>query len=226
MTPTMSGAPRLISVLLALGAAAYTAWVLEAVLATGLDPGGTYVSELAATDQPLGTLFRTTDLAAGMMFLAAAVIALRREPRRAPWATFGWAGMAVFGAATAIDSRLPLSCAATDDTGCAAREAAGLVPVTHMAHVVSSAVAMGGALVAVAALTLAARRYGRWAPVARFGPHLLAGELLATVWTLAAVAAFETGWGQWYLGAGQRLQVLLIAVWTAVLAYAVRERTV
>ncbi|MFD9610110.1 DUF998 domain-containing protein [Streptomyces sp. NPDC059083] len=252
--------------LLALGALAYTAWLLEVLVVTGLDPVRTYVSELAAADQPLGGLFRATDLAAGLLVLAGALTGLaagretrrrgpgtgpgpgtepgprapswagapssaalrssaarpswarRPGPRRRPWLLTGWVALAVFGAATAVDSRLPLSCAPTADPACAARETAGLVPATHTAHAVSSGLAMTGALVALVALTVAARRYGRWPALARTGPVLVALELAATAWTLAAVAAFEAGRGIWSLGAGQRLQVLLVAVWLAVLA--------
>ncbi|MFJ5075516.1 DUF998 domain-containing protein [Streptomyces sp. NPDC088553] len=272
---------RASAALLALGALAYTAWVLEAVLRTGLDPVRTYVSELAASDQPFGTFFRATDLVSGTLILAGAVLgwagtrppgtrpsgargSRTRGPGRAgppapgrvgtpesgesaapgsgrvggsgagragapeagrvwwgrePWAVLGWGALALFGAATVADSRLPLSCAATADPACAARETAGLVPATHTAHAVSSGLAMTGALVALVALTMAARRYGRRRPLARTGPVVVALELAATVWTLAAVAAFEAGKGTWALGAGQRLQVLLVAVWLAVLAY-------
>ncbi|OKJ50212.1 hypothetical protein AMK27_34520 [Streptomyces sp. CB02009] len=263
---------RASAALLALGALAYTAWVLEAVLRTGLDPVRTYVSELAASDQPFGTFFRATDLVSGALVLAGAVLGwagtwrrgtrgighretrgsghrwaseagpageswavrrpaseaagpgtldagpLRRRVRE-PWSVLGWGALALFGAATVADSRLPLSCAATTDPACAAREAAGLVPATHTAHAVSSGLAMTGALLALVALTVAARRYGRGRPLARTGPVVVALELAATVWTLAAVAAFEAGKGTWALGAGQRLQVLLVAVWLAVLAY-------
>ncbi|WP_267245279.1 DUF998 domain-containing protein [Streptomyces sp. PR69] len=222
-------AARPAALLIALGAVAYTAWVLEVVVATGLNPVQTYVSELAAADQPLGGLFRATDLAAGLLVLAGAVTALwgGGPSRRTVWAVVGWAGLALFGAATAVDSRLPLSCAPTADPVCAARETAGLVPATHTAHAVSSALAMTGALLGVVALTVAARRGGRPSPLARVGPALVALELAATVWTLAAVAAFEAGRGTWALGAGQRLQVLLVAAWLAVLALTVvRERTV
>ncbi|MFJ3094317.1 DUF998 domain-containing protein [Streptomyces hydrogenans] len=238
---------RASAVLLFLGALAYTAWVLEVVVRTGLDPVRTYVSELAAADQPLGGLFRATDLAAGLLVLAGAVAGLlaTRAPAgpapdpgvprwartdtgaaaRRPWLLVGWYALALFGAATALDSRLPLSCAPTVDPECAARETAGLVPATHAAHAVSSGLAMTGALVAMVALTVAARRYGLWRPLARTGPALVALELAATAWTLAAVAAFEAGRGLWSLGAGQRLQVLLVAVWTGVLAVSVaRER--
>ncbi|MFG3283729.1 DUF998 domain-containing protein [Streptomyces sp. NPDC048111] len=212
---------RPVAVLLALGALAYTAWVLELLLRTGLDPVQAYVSELAAADQPLGGLFRATDLAAGLLVLAAAVCALLRCDRRR-WSLTGWAGLALFGAATAVDSRLPLSCAPTADPVCAARETAGLVPATHTAHAVSSSLAMLGALVGVVALTVAARRHGWWPGLSgRVGSVLVGLELLATAWTLSAVAAFQAGRGTWALGAGQRLQVLLVALWLGVLAWSV-----
>ncbi|MFC8265653.1 DUF998 domain-containing protein [Streptomyces cinereoruber] len=234
---------RTAAALLALGALAYTAWVLEVLVRTGLDPVRTYVSELAAADQPLGGLFRATDLAAGLLVLAGALTGLagawrasggpesgsggrtgqgpgaHGHARRDPWALGGWIALAVFGAATVADSRLPLSCAPTVDPVCAARETAGLVPATHAAHAVSSSLAMTGALAALVALTVAARRHDRRLPLARTGPVLVALELAATAWTLAAVAAFEAGKGIWALGAGQRLQVLLVAVWLAVLAH-------
>ncbi|GHF62376.1 hypothetical protein GCM10018790_45500 [Kitasatospora xanthocidica] len=218
-----------VAALLLLSAVAYTAWVLEVVLSTGLDPVQAYISELAAEDQPLGGLFRATDLVAGLCLLAAAGAALgtglaagwadRLRHRR--WALVGWSALALFGAATAADSRLPLSCTPTSDEMCAARETAGLVPATHTAHAVTSSLAMAGALTALVALTVAARRYGRWPPVRRFGPWLLGAELLATGWSLAAIAAFQAGHGHWALGAGQRLQVLLVALWLAVLALGV-----
>ncbi|MFF2661390.1 DUF998 domain-containing protein [Kitasatospora sp. NPDC058032] len=216
--------------MLLLSALAYTAWVLEVVLSTGLDPVQAYLSELAAEDQPLGGLFRATDLVAGLAVLAAAVLALAafHAPARARaaargWAVAGWAGLALFGAATAADSRLPLSCAPTSDEMCAARETAGLVPATHTAHAVTSSLAVLGALGGLTALTVAARRHGWWPPVRRYGPWLLGAELVATGWSLGAIAAFEAGHGTWALGAGQRLQVLLVALWLALLAAALHS---
>ncbi|MGW7443703.1 DUF998 domain-containing protein [Kitasatospora sp. NPDC054795] len=211
-----------VATLLLLSAVAYTAWVLEVVLSTGLDPVQAYISELAAEDQPLGGLFRATDLAAGLCLLAAAGTALATgrvgASRRHRWALAGWSALALFGAATAADSRLPLSCAPTSDEMCAARETAGLVPATHTAHAVTSSLAMAGALTALVSLTVAARRYRCCPGVRRFGPWLLGAELLATGWSLASIAAFQAGRGTWALGAGQRLQVLLVALWLGLLA--------
>ncbi|MFE4514008.1 hypothetical protein ACFRMQ_07390 [Kitasatospora sp. NPDC056783] len=50
---------------------------------------------------------------------------------------------------------------------------------------------------------------------------LLGAELLATGWSLASIAAFQAGHGTWALGAGQRLQVLLVALWLGLLALGV-----
>ncbi|MGW5732206.1 MULTISPECIES: DUF998 domain-containing protein [Streptomyces] len=226
ITPTERRATRAgaVSALLTLGAVAYSAWLLEAFLGTGLSPLSSYVSELAARDQPFGTLFRTTDLIAGLLVLAGAVGALLWLPRR--WSTVvGWAGLALFGAATAVDSRLAMSCAPTADAACAARERAELLPATHAAHVVSSGVAMTGALVGLVALTFAARRHGLLPSLAKpAGMLLVLLELAATVWTLASIAAFDAGYGTWALGLGQRLQVLLIALWLGYLARAVVRR--
>ncbi|MGW0749483.1 DUF998 domain-containing protein [Streptomyces sp. NPDC002587] len=216
-----------VAVLIGLGAAAYTAWVLEVVLSTGLNPIETYVSELAAQNQPLGGLFRATDFTAGLLAFTGGLLALLRLVRhvesRRPWAVTGWAGITLFGAATAADAWLPLSCAPTVDPVCAARETAGLVPATHQAHAVSSSLAMTGALVGLVALTVAARRYGWLRPLARYGPALVALELLATIWTLSAIALFTAGRGTWALGAGQRLQVLIVALWLGLLAYSVHR---
>ncbi|MGV9879954.1 DUF998 domain-containing protein [Streptomyces sp. NPDC003006] len=212
-------AHAVVPALLLLGTLLYTTWTIEAFLPTGLSPLQAYVSELAAHDQPYGMFFRTADLLAGLLVLAGAVGALVWLPCRGP-AVAGWAGIALFGAATAADSRLPLSCAPTADAGCAAREAAGAVPWTHSAHAVSSSLAVGGALLGMVLLTLAARRgVGAWPALARTGPVLVVLEVAASGWTLASVAALEAGRGTWGLGVGQRLQVLFIAVWIVVLAW-------
>ncbi|MBV1941014.1 DUF998 domain-containing protein [Streptomyces sp. BV286] len=206
------------AVLLALGALTYTAWALEAVLPTGLSPVHAYVSELAAADQPYGTLFRTTDLVAGVLVAAGGLLALRERPRGRPGALVGRAALVLFGTATAVDSRLPLSCTPTADPVCAAQERTGLVPWAHSAHTVSSTVALCAVLVAMVALTPTARRRAPGPPPARSGVGLVVLELGATAWTLAAIAALETGHGDWGVGLAQRLQVGVVAIWLGVLA--------
>jgi hypothetical protein len=77
------------------------------------------------------------------------------------------------------------------------------------------------------ALTHAARRHAPATPLARLGRPLVVLELAATVWTLAAVTALETGHGNWSLGIAQRLQLGVMAVWFGTLALSVlRHRPV
>ncbi|MFJ2769995.1 DUF998 domain-containing protein [Streptomyces sp. NPDC087300] len=221
-----SAAARAVAFLLLLGALAYSTWLVEALLPTGLSTLSSYVSELAAEDQPYGTFFRTADLLGGLFVLMGAVAALVWLPRRAV-TTVGWAGLVLFGAATVADSRLPLSCAPTADAACVARERAGEVPWTHAAHAFSSSTAVVGALIGMVVLTFAARRgAAAWRLLARTGPAVVAVELAATVWTLASVAAFDAGHGTWWLGVAQRLQLLSIAVWIALLACSLRSAAV
>ena len=188
---------RLIGALLLLGAAAYTAWVLEDFLVARLHPVHGSVGEPAAQHRPLGGIFRATDLVAGLAVLGGCVIALVRlpaGPRRLRVA--GWVPLALFGAATAV-------------------------PALPAAHGVTGPLAVLCALAGLVTLTVAARRYGCLPRLARIGPYLVAAELGATVWTLASVAALEAWRVRWALGAGQRAQVALIAAWLAVLGTSV-----
>lgn len=93
-----------VAALLGLGALTYSAWALEAVLTTDLAPAHTYVSELAARNQPHGSLFRTTDLLAGTLVWAAGLLASLRPPFPGRWTRAGWVALVLFGTATAVDS--------------------------------------------------------------------------------------------------------------------------
>nr|WP_248490097.1 DUF998 domain-containing protein [Tsukamurella sp. PLM1] len=140
-------------------------------------------------------------------------------------------GMVLLGVATICDALLPLSCTPTADTACAAREAAGLVPLTHAGHAFSSGAAGFGGVVAVVGWILWRRgTRGPNPPGAgsgASGPNrtrpgfdsalaaLAAGiaYLAATGWTLAAMVEPAL-----YLGLAQRLQILALTVWLALVA--------
>lgn len=102
-TPSARHAWR-VAALTGLGAAAYTAWVLEVVLSTGLNPIRTYVSELAAQDQPLGGLFRATDFTAGLLVFAGGLLALVRLAR---YAACGARGPSSAGPGSPCSARPP-----------------------------------------------------------------------------------------------------------------------
>lgn len=213
--------------LLVLCAVFYSAWLGEFALSSGADPIRTYVSELAAVDQPYGAFFRTTDLLAGVFAGVAAFFALL-STRRSPWATAGWAALGVFGAATAVDSRFPLSCAPVADRGCYERDAAGLAPVDHVVHAVTSSVAAASALAAMTTLTIStvmAARHGRTSVLGRYGPPVVIAQWGTGLWLMCAVIAFYARHINLWLGLAERVQGLLIAIWLVLLAAEVARGT-
>lgn len=189
----------------------YASWLLGTGLNPGLDEVYGYVSELSARDQPGSVLFRATDAGAGALAVLAAVLGARRCP--GVWARAGWAGLAVFGAATAVNGTLtPMDCATFVDSGCALREAFGLLSPAHRMHSVTSSLAGGGALLGMAGLGMAARTGARSLPGPRWALAFSAVTALATAGTL--VALLTGGWA----GVLQRLQLLVISGWLLALA--------
>ncbi|MFG3283401.1 DUF998 domain-containing protein [Streptomyces sp. NPDC048111] len=213
-----------VSVLLAASVLLYSAWLTEFLLMAGPDPLHTYVSGLAALDMPHGALYRTTDLLAGICAIAATALPLPGSPARRPWVSAGWWAFGVFGAATVMDSRFPLSCRLVADRACYDRDAAGLAPVAHSVHATTSAVATAAALAAMTALTVAARRYGLWPALARHGHRILLAQWAVNVWLMIATFSFM-GWhiNPW-VGLAERLQELLLAAWTLLLAASLARR--
>lgn len=199
------------------GAVLYSSWLLEWVLPTGLDPSRAYVSELAALDQPYGLLFRTGDLLTGVVLAATAGLALTLRPRRV-LTTIGWIGLAVFAVSTALDSRMPLACSAHASAACAAREQAGLLDESRLAHALTSVGAATAAGVSVLAVIVAAYRY-RWPHLLRWvGIAIVVTYLLGNAWTLFAIDMDGRGDEVWLLGYAQRLQLVAVTGWIVYLA--------
>ncbi|MFF3066510.1 DUF998 domain-containing protein [Oerskovia sp. NPDC057915] len=160
-------ASRLVTVaqvLLTLAGILYVGVVLEAAAGWPLDPARSYLSELAALDQPTSALFRGTDLASGALVVAGlTVLGVAHRRRRAtgrPAAslvqrvTF-WA-LVAFGLATMADALLPLDCALSVGS-CAAREEAGHLSAAHHAHTFSSVASGISSFVASAGIVWLAR---------------------------------------------------------------------
>lgn len=205
------------------GTALYSAWLIAPLLGSELSPLTSFVSEVGATGQPYAHLFRATDLLAGTAFVVAAVLARRAAGPLPRFALIALAGLAALGAATMCDSLLPLSCTPTADAACAAREAAGDVPFTHAGHAVSSGIAGFAGFVAVVAWGLwrrsAARGAARGFDGARWALGLGLAYLLSTAWTLAAMLEPAL-----HLGLAQRVQVLSLTAWLALLATSPRAQ--
>lgn len=168
----------------------YSAWAPGQFATPAVNRTEGYVSELAARDQPWSVLFRLSDALAGLACLAGVAL----TPRvRAEWP--GWLALAAFAVLTMVDSAFPLDCAALSDPSCER----GPVSFSHQAHTVTSALAVTGALAAMVLLARSWRSLAAWL--------LVGAGLLATVLTLAAVAAGHL------VGLAQRAQVAVIAVW-------------
>ncbi|KXO98273.1 DUF998 domain-containing protein [Tsukamurella pseudospumae] len=199
------------------GAVLYSTWLIASLLGSELSPLTSFVSEVGASGQPYAKLFRATDLLAGTAFVVAGALAWRAA-RPAPWTARGaLIGLLVLGAATMCDALMPLSCTPTADAACAAREAAGLVPFTHVGHAVSSGIAGFGGVVAVLGWALWRRGSGFDGARLPLGAGL--AFLLATAWTL--VAMLEPAL---YLGLAQRAQILALTLWLVLVALPPRAR--
>jgi hypothetical protein len=107
-----------------------------------------------------------------------------------------------------------MDCAPSMDTGCALRERAEQVSFSHQFHSVTSSVVIFSGIVAILALSLAARRYGWWPALARWGWMLAIAEACCAVATLVLMLL-----GQW-LGLAQRIQVTILCLALFVIAWA------
>ncbi|MFC5722844.1 DUF998 domain-containing protein [Streptomyces gamaensis] len=200
---------------------AYSAWILEYFLDTGLSYSHAFVSELSARDQPYRWLFGGADAVAGVLATAAAAVMLALRPPRDHWATTGWLGLAVFGISTAADVLLfPLDCAVSQSTECRVAEDAGRVSLGHQIHTGTSALAGTGLCTAAVTLSVAVRGKRRLSPLTGpVGRWLVGGLIVATVATLVLVP-FAYGHG-----VPQRAQVGLATCWLVAAGLAVRRAT-
>lgn len=235
-----SGYSGLIILLPLAAAVLYLTWLVEPLVGGGLDPVRSYVSELSADGQPWARAFRAGDALSGGLISWWAIS--RARAASGALAIAGWVGLAVFGVATVADAAFPLSCTPTHDPACRADEAAGLVPLHHSLHTVTSVVAGFALALATVLLTagqgrrspgvvrqrqaaapdrpLVRARAGRlstrpssaWTPMSLLVPAC--GYLLGTGWTLWEVARLGTDPNaQSLVGAAQRLQVASAALW-------------
>lgn len=203
-------ADRVIGWALVVAGVVYSAFVVTPLLGTRLDPARSYVSELAALDQPHDLVFRTVDALVGLVVVAAAVHLVRRPGTRA----VRWAGVALglFGVATLLDAAAPMTCAPSADAACAAAEASRSALVFGV-HEVTSVAANGAAILAVVLLAVARSR-GRTAsqPASPLEGAMLVGLPLVAVPGLLVVLEETVGLGlAGVVGWVQRVQVLALS---------------
>jgi hypothetical protein len=155
-------------VLAAVAGVSYTAWILEFLLSPDIDVVDGYVSELSARGQPYRLVFSAGDFTTGVLTVGVALAALLMLRRR-PWAVAGWSALGLFGLWAIGDSVFSMDCAPSIDTTCALRERADQVSFSHQFHSVTSSLVIFFGIAALLALSIAARRYGWWPALARWG---------------------------------------------------------
>ncbi|CAM3811993.1 hypothetical protein GCM10009799_07240 [Nocardiopsis rhodophaea] len=188
-------------------AVSYSAWLVEFVLPTGIDPGLSFVSELSAADAPFGALFRATDRVSGVLAIVCALAGLAWGSR-GRWSRVLWLGLLLFGGATFADTILTMDCMVSADAVCAAKERAGELSAAHTAHSYSSSVSGTAGLVGAGALALHQRGSRAAGPVwALFATQLAA---MAAVLVLLAIGGGQPVDG---LGIAQRVQIGAVAAW-------------
>jgi len=195
------------------GAVLYSNWILENYLTRSLLPDpDMYISELSAADQPYGEWFRICDRACAVVLVVATVAALIGV-RGSRWSKAGWGALGVFAVATGLDSTVwTLVCAPSSDAACAAREAAGTVPLSHQLHWLSSGMALAAAIASLLAFAIADYREGASAPICRTGLLTLTALVGTAIWTGVAILIDHTD-VVGMVGVAQRAELVAFASW-------------
>ncbi|WP_137722844.1 DUF998 domain-containing protein [Prescottella subtropica] len=197
-----------VAALLIAGALLYSSWVLAVVLNSGEGPFDGFASQLAATDQRYGIVYRTGDLLTGIVLVVAAAVALTFTPRRM-LTTVGWLALGVFGFGTIADSRLPLRCSTTvcEETQ---------EPLAHQWHALTSTVSVTAAVVSALAFIAALYVYRAPAGMRAAGVTVVVLFVIGTVWMLVGVD--ETSGSHVWLGFAQRIELLSMSGWMVLVA--------
>ena len=189
----------------------------EAAAGFPLDPSRSYLSELAAADQPTSLLFRALDAGTGVLLLGALSFADRTAIPPRPARAAGFA-LAVFALLTIADALSPMACATSASRECAAADAAQTLGWSHQLHTLSSAGALVAAIVsAVLFACAAARERTLVRPLARRALWSISAALVLVSLIVSVLALLSAGEGALVDGGGfvQRAQVLLVSAYLA-----------
>ena len=206
-------APAIAAVLAAVAGITYGTFLLEHFLSPNLDGINGYVSELSAVDQPFHVIYSAGDFVTGVLSIVVATICLMTLRRRR-WSVTGWIFFAAFGVCAIGDAVFPLDCAPSMETGCALRERSENVSFSHQFHSVTSTTVIVCGVLSMLTLSIAARRYGWWPSLARWGWPLALAETVLALSTLLAMLL-----GRW-LGIIQRFQISVLCLWLFTIAWA------
>jgi hypothetical protein len=208
--------PAFAPILALIATITYATFLLEHFLSPDLDRVNGYVSELSAADQPFHLVYSGGDFITGVLAITVACTALITLRRRG-WAVAGWIFLALFGLCAIGDALFPLDCAPSLETRCALLERTGQLSFSHSFHSVTSSLVITFGVAALLSLSIAARRYGWWPALARWGWPLALAETVAALSTLVAMLL-----GRW-LGIIQRIQISILCLGLLVIAWALYE---
>lgn len=218
---------RSVEALFAIAAVLYLGLPMEAVLGFPLDPASSYLSELAAKDQPHGVAFRLADgIGAVLVLVGVTLLSARCAPPRS--AVYGTVTLALFAVATIADVIFPMACATSADPECARGDAEHTLGLSHQIHLVSSALALAAVNVSAVLLSAFATRRRRRAhqglPVALL---VLAAVLLVSSVTVSVAALAGATDGALPAGAGylQRVQTVSVCLYLLVFPWVLARAT-
>lgn len=218
---------RSVEALFAIAAVLYLGLPMEAVLGFPLDPASSYLSELAAKDQPHGVAFRLADgIGAVLVLVGVTLLSARCAAPRG--AVYGTVTLALFAVATIADVIFPMACATSADPECARGDAEHTLGLSHQIHLVSSALALAAVNVSAVLLSAFATRRRRRAhqglPVALL---VLAAVLLVSSVTVSVAALAGATDGALPAGAGylQRVQTVSVCLYLLVFPWVLARAT-
>ncbi|MBD3689432.1 DUF998 domain-containing protein [Nanchangia anserum] len=120
-----------------IGTVCYSLWIAQPWFNPAMPLWRSYVSELAAINQPGNAIVRVGDTLAAICAACAGLFGWRSRAFTRP----ACAMIAVFALATVLDSIFPMACAPSLSAVCAAGDEAGTLGLSHNIHTMTSAVA-------------------------------------------------------------------------------------
>ena len=203
---------RLMRNILVAAGVLYCSLLLELAAGFPLDVHRSFLSDLAAQDQPTSPYARAMDLGTGVLLLI--VVALGRHAARMHWDLAGLLiGTAIFAVGTMSDALAPIDCAASLSAACAAAENSGQDGATLLLHEVTSGVAGFGSFAMAFFVVHVLSRSGWGGLWGRLVAVLCVGVAASEIW-LGIVTGINALHGDVAYGPGilQRVSVLLICL--------------
>lgn len=203
---------------LMIGGIIYASVIWEALLGYPINPAVSFLSELAAKDQPEGWIFRLTDAISGGLIVIGTALVMAGRPR---WGRLQWilaGSLLLTGIGTVADAASPMDCAESVPQ-CHERVVQGTVSIFHHLHLATSTVAATGIVIgALAFLAILAHRRDL---VTRL-EAVTATAAVAIIFCLSAqglltLANMPQGWAQ-------RIQVLATATFICACAHILSRR--